>query len=64
MAGKRASDENIIDDTLKQLSGWLKECTDNELRLKIVDRQFKALALKKALKSDDHGKAFDLGDSE
>jgi hypothetical protein len=61
---KKATDEAIIDDTLKELGKWLKDETDNEVRLKIVDRQLKALALKKALKSDDHGKAFDLGSDE
>lgn len=64
MASKRTSDESIIDATLKELGVWLKDTTDNEIRLKIVDRQLKALALKKALKSDDHGKAFDLGSDE
>lgn len=58
---RKAQDTKFIDNILKDLSESRKGESDTELRLKIIDREIKLLALKRQLKDDGFGKGFDLG---
>lgn len=61
---KKGSDAKFIDGMLKDLAASRKAETDTEVRLKIIDREIKLLALKRQLKDDSFGKGFDMGETD
>lgn len=58
---RKATDTKFIDGMLKDLAASRKTEADTEVRLKIIDREIKLLALKRQLKDDGFGKGFEPG---